>query len=321
VLEFPRRGAGRPTVAGHIPTAVRLAPRQSLGGGAAAVVMSTKLSPSEYPNRKWKNKASRKKYLAVLLDQLTELERRSHPKGGVSSAKGKDLAAFDALEIAGELVRTVAGWAIDHQAGLALAGLSFVPLQPSQTKAHPAYKAQRDAVDNHGHELNGANLVHPIEDPCVARRLLIDLLRPNSGAFPVALVQSVIEAIAGLEFGECSPLFAPVKQGRKAGLRELRQQLRAIAFIEYRHRKGIKKGRAREDVAEAFGVSKDTVISWEKRLPGTVGQLEVLRTVAFAQNVASRRNPNAEYMYSDDALEVAGKKYQTILRKAKSKRK
>jgi hypothetical protein len=279
--------------------------------------MPAKLKPSEYPSRRWTNKAKRKKYVASLLDQLNNLEARCHPNGGSNSAKGKDLAAFDALETAGSLVRVVAGWALDHQIGLALEGLSFVPLQPSQTKKHPEYKKQRDLVDDHRHERNGANLVHVIEDPRVARRLLANLLRANPGAFPTALSLPVVEAIEGLEFGEPSPFFTPVKTGRKAGLRERRLHLRAIGFIAHRRAKGITKRRALEDVATAFGQSPDTIISWEKRLGDTFSQQEVSRTIAFAENHATRNDTIAEEMYGDDALQVTGKKYQAILRSAK----
>ena len=58
-----------------------------------------------------------------LLNRLGELEKRTRPEGGPSTSQGKDLAAFDALCAAGELVRYVAGWAIDHEIGLAVMGL------------------------------------------------------------------------------------------------------------------------------------------------------------------------------------------------------
>jgi hypothetical protein len=292
--------------------------RDRTSPGSEEMIMPTKLKPSEYPGRRWSDKARRKKYVASLLDELDRLEARSHPSGGASSAKGKDLAAFDALETAGKLVRAVAGWAIDHQAGLALEGLSFVPLQPSQTSQHPQYKEQRDAVDDHRHEHNGANLFHVIEDPSVARKLLVNLLRANPGAFPMELALPVVEAIEGLEFGEQSPFFTPVKSGRKAGLLERRGHLRAIAFIAYRRAKGITKERALEEVAAAFGQSPDTVISWEKRLGDAFNRLEVPRTIAFAENYATHKGTLAEEIYGDDALKVSGKAFQAIKRRRKS---
>jgi hypothetical protein len=144
---------------------------------------------------------------------------------------------------------------------------------------------------------------------------LVNLLRPNSGAFPIALVLPVIEAIEGLEFGQPSSLFTPVKKGRKAGLRELRQQLRAIAFIAYRRAKGIKKKRAIEEVAKEFAVSDNTIMSWEKRLRKTLGELEIARTIAFAKNAASFKDARAEY--GPNALKKAGEQYKAILKDAK----
>jgi hypothetical protein len=211
----------------------------------------------------------------------------------------------------GELVRTVAGWAIDHQTGLALEGLTFVPLQPSQTKKHPEYQKRREAVDDHRHELNGANPA-VIEDPRVMRRLLVNLLNANPGAFPMALRAPIVEAIEGLEFGESSPIFAPIKAGRKAGLRERKMHLRAIAFIAYRRAKGVLKGRAEEDVAKAFGQSSDTIISWGKRLRDTFNDLEVSRVITFAENHANSRTAAGEKMYGDQALNAAGAKFRQL---------
>jgi|SRR6516165_6603648 len=85
----------------------------------------------DYPRRMW-NQPERDKRVALLIDRLMELERKTDPKNGMQSAKGKDLAAFCALKIAGQLVSALAGWALDHQAGLALEGLEFVPLGTSR---------------------------------------------------------------------------------------------------------------------------------------------------------------------------------------------
>ena len=90
-----------------------------------------------------------------------------------------------------------------------------------------------------------------------------------------------------------------------------------MAFIAYRRAKGITKLRASKDVARAYGQSGDAVLSWEKRLRDTFSQLEVSRTIAFAQNYATRNDTLAEEMYGDDALKVTGKKYQAILRSTK----
>src|ERR1700738_924703 len=66
------------------------------------------------------NQSERNKYVADLISQLHDLERKTNPKGGTQSAKGKNNAALEALRIASDLVNALAGWALDHQAGLAL---------------------------------------------------------------------------------------------------------------------------------------------------------------------------------------------------------
>src|SRR4051812_16233871 len=63
-----------------------------------------------------------------LIKRLIELRDKTNPDKGSSAASGKDLAAFEALQCAGDLVKALAGWAIDHQIGLASHGLQFVPL-------------------------------------------------------------------------------------------------------------------------------------------------------------------------------------------------
>ena len=83
------------------------------------------------------------KYVRLMLERLDELEKKTRPSASSGDvAEGKDLAARQALKTVGDLVRYVAGWAIDHQVGLAIEGLEFVPLPPSAEK-HPQYLRER----------------------------------------------------------------------------------------------------------------------------------------------------------------------------------
>jgi hypothetical protein len=157
--------------------------------------------PNDYPRRRWSNLTD--DYVAHLLGRLKDLYKQSHPRTGAESAKGKDHAAFTALNVARELVAAVAGWALDHQVGLALNGLEFVPMQPSDTKQHPDYLKARQAVNDHSHERSGG-LPHSDLDPIVARRLLINLLRLNPGSFHGALTTTTIDALEALDFGDTS---------------------------------------------------------------------------------------------------------------------
>jgi len=92
----------------------------------------------DYPHRK-RRLRQRDASAGELIDQLHRLEQETHPKDGLKSANRKDLRAFEALDVAGQLIDALAGWALDHQVGLALKNLKFVPLQPSGTKQHPDY--------------------------------------------------------------------------------------------------------------------------------------------------------------------------------------
>jgi hypothetical protein len=226
-------------------------------------------------------------YVSYLLGRLDELEKQTRPSGGSTTSKRKDLAAFDALEISGELVRHVAGWAIDHQMGLASEGLQFVPLQPSGTKQHPEYLQKKSSVDSHSHEKTGSK-TGAVTDPFFVRKCLVNLLRANPGGWPRWLCHHVIEAIESLEFGEVWPVFTPIKEGRKRDLTVLKLQLRAVAIVAFRSRAyGITKGKAQEEVANTLDVDKETIKTWEYRLRNELGRLQVDRTISFAENHAS----------------------------------
>jgi hypothetical protein len=223
-----------------------------------------------------------------LLSRLGELEKRTRPDGGDSTSKGKDLAAFNALCAAGELVDYVAGWAIDHEVGLATGGFQFVPRQPSQTKNHPHYLQQKSIVDQHSHEKIGASEHgRGKSDPQFLRSCLINLLKGNSGGWPDWLCRAAIDALEALEFGEVHPIFERNSAGNKRDLTQRKLMVRAIAMVQFRRTAyGASKEEALEEVGNAIAASANTVKSWEVRLRAEI-PLEVDRTLAFAKNHAS----------------------------------
>jgi hypothetical protein len=264
----------------------------------------------------------------LILERLDALEQKTRPSSGVMSAERKDLAAFEALKFAGNLVRYVAGWAIDHQIGLAAEGLKFIPRQPSGTKNHPQYLSELSLVDSHAHEKAGAALSLSDDGPFVARKCLVNLLRANPGAMPSWLQHKIIESLEALDYGEVQPMLAPISTGRKRDLTLLRLQLQALALVAYRRKLGLTKEKAVEQVADVLGASPHTLLSWESRLRNEFGRLEVDRTINFAENHASwvddarkreRRGEEAEdtevheASYNDAALTELGKKYKAAL--------
>jgi DNA-binding transcriptional regulator YiaG len=263
--------------------------------------------PDDYPRRKLAQPAH-DEYVALLIDRLRKLEQQTHPRAGQKSAVGKDFAAFEALSVAGEIVNALAGWALDHQVGLALKNLEFVPLQPSGTKGHPDYLQKRASVDDHAHEKNGGFI--GALDPIVARRLLINLLRANSGGFCATLVQMATEAFEALDYGESRPMLAATKGGKKRTLAVRKLELRAIGLIEYRYTRGGQKLKVLEQVARMLGVAVETVRSWELRLRKEFGNLAVSRTISFAHNAALNEKKAAYRSSShsnDDVLQTGYK--------------
>jgi hypothetical protein len=248
---------------------------------------------------------ARTSYVASLIDKLSELERKTNPEGGARTAERKDLAAFHALQTAGKLVNALAGWALDHQAGLALKNLKFLPLQPSGTRTHPDYLRARASVDDHQHERNGGRLT--AIEPLVARRLLMNLLYANPGGFHGGLRQMAVTALEALEYDEIQPFLKSDPNSRKVNLTVLRLQLRAIELVEYRVSRGTRKYSALKEVAGALCVSIDTIRSWKPRLQKEFGQLEVTRRISFAINSGSNEDDAQQRSFRGD--KTAGRGY------------
>ncbi|MGY4355385.1 hypothetical protein ACVWZR_004438 [Bradyrhizobium sp. i1.3.1] len=243
---------------------------------------------AEAGDQSQKNPLIEDSYVQLLLSRIDELEKKTRPSAGAAGADRKDFAAFQALKWAGALVEHVAGWAIDHQLGLAFERRRFVPLQPSSTKEHPQYLATLKAVNNHQHEKTGACLrFEDDRSPETARRILINLLHSNAGAMPRWLAQQAIESLEALEYGEVRPIFKPLNESRKRDLTLLRLQLKSLAMVAFRRKLGMLKGKAVEEVADALGQSPNTVLSWNTRLKEEFGPLEIDRTIAIAENHAS----------------------------------
>jgi hypothetical protein len=248
------------------------------------------------------------KYVRTLLDRLSELEASTRPSRGPKSEKGKDLAALQALELAGKLIEAVAGWAIDHQIGLALEGRSFVPLQPMQTKEHRDYLEARQQADSHRHEREGGAVLTGVAMDRLtteAKRLaLMNLLLANSGGFPVNLSRELREGLVSLQAGFQTQIMRPATNHDHYGPIALECQMRALEYIEYQVKsKKRPKAKAQEKAAAAFSVSAETIRTWEKRLRERLGRLTVSRRLAFVANHASHGDRDTKF--GDAFLEAA----------------
>lgn len=75
-------------------------------------------TPMIFPNRRL-SEEDRWRDAERLIRQISALERETDPAGGTTTQDGKDAKAREALDLAGHLVQVVAGWAVDHVAGVA----------------------------------------------------------------------------------------------------------------------------------------------------------------------------------------------------------
>ncbi len=229
-----------------------------------------------------------------MLSSLIKLRDSTDPADGATSEARKDLAAFDALMFAGTLVQATAQWAIDHQVGLALEGLDFVPLAGAKTSGLPDYIEARKKVDSHRHEIAGTQIGSPFTNPPgrklttdQRRAVAISLLRANVGGFPDGIAEELCEALEALAFGKVAPILQPVKGWRKAGLLRKREQLNAVCFALFRSGTGMKAGDAWEQIAQAYSVDRETLQGWRKDARKEFGTIHVARQEEYAANAAS----------------------------------
>lgn len=214
--------------------------------------------------------------IAELIAELAALEIATRPQDGVRTAEGKDRNAVKALTLANQLVRAVAGWAVDHQMGLALLGQASGPDVPPEMSQHSLHKAVLKIVDQHQHEISGAQGFTKSVSPMTARQTLSNFLQTNPGAFPFKMAAEAIDALTALDYNEVRPIFQPLKGRRKIGLPELYGQLTALFWLShYVDGRGFKKFEALSRVADAFGISTATLRSWEQRVPKELGALKV----------------------------------------------
>ena len=276
---------------------------------------------------------ARRKYLHGLIDDLLRLESETDPKDGEATAADKDLKAFRALQRASELVENVAGWAIAHEIGLALEGLEFVPLGPSGTNEYPQYQAAKARVDDHGHEMAGAEVFSVSKQgfsrpsPEVERRIWINMCRSmtsSHGCLPYALGAGLVDALQALHFGEAMPLLDPEKVKNRGPRYSLaRLELKALEHVEYLKARGFKAGAANDKVAQAYGKADRTVRDWGPNLRSELGDLFVTRQLRFAQNggtnaeAAKGSGDRSGFLvhdaqYGEEALQKNGQEYRRL---------
>jgi hypothetical protein len=267
-----------------------------------------------------------KAHASLLVEYLIQLASETDPQKGKPSEARKDHKAWIALVQLRELAETLAGWAIDHQVGLALNRLKHLtPPSTAETRENPEYIDYLSQLNSHQNEFQGRDLKdHSTISAEVARRILINCVTPNPVGLDAPLNTRLVSALTALEFGETLELFEATDPYRKVRWEELQHQLRAVGLIEYRCGRGSKKHEAQSDVAFHFGVEKDTIRRWESYVRKDLGNLLVANAVDSARNAAlleidANRGIAVgapagfwDEMYGIEALKAAGKAYLTF---------
>jgi hypothetical protein len=233
------------------------------------------------------------------MDRLQELEQRTHPKDGLKSAKGKDIAAFEALQLTGVLVEALAGWAFDHAAGLALEGLTFVHGVPRGMQDYAMYREAIDRVDDHRHERNGG--LHKARlAPLERTRFWLNLLDASTCGLGW-------DASRSLHFDVQSRVYANTNPKQKNELSVLELQLKTLRFIEYyREFTGLQAKEAVGAIAVAsktvgLGYKDKTVTGWEAKVRKAFGPTYVEGQLFIARSVGAKHRQEKRPMSSAEA--------------------
>jgi hypothetical protein len=108
-------------------------------------------------------------------------------------------------------------------------------------------------------------LVRGILPQAVLSRGELEAIDPIAVFLPRHLLDELLDAFGALEWGEVRPMVTPTPTKQRGGLPwvKTRLRLRALELVAFLEGRGSSKGDAQECVADAIGVSFDTLRSWE----------------------------------------------------------
>jgi hypothetical protein len=234
-------------------------------------------------NRKYSGDFHSSEYIKELLSKLEVYYKITDPNRGEQAEKEKDLRSLLAITLGRRLFEAVAGWAIDHQVGLALAGRG-----PS-FRGHPSARASdKIAIEvsqnnSHSHEFNGrqAQKLSPAEQ----RQALINIVQGAVGIIPEHMHINLIESLESLQFGYPSEIFEYRKASNKIKYRQRQLILKSIGFASYRQARDGNKTLRGIEIVEAFGLEgESTFKNWMDSSIKFFGEFRVKSTIAWARD-------------------------------------
>jgi hypothetical protein len=241
--------------------------------------------PGEIPNE-----------ILEILEKLLNLQEASHPKNGDAAALGKDLRAQEALKLTAYVVRYFSGWALDHQVGLALAGMRSLPPTDHLGK-EDLFQEARTEIDSHRHQMAGTDFRFDAHDPDATtpkidgkllQSLLFNLMNTNPLGLDDRWKQEYCIAMDAASLQD-SHMFFPNRSGHNTNKRLIDAlKLRAVGHVYFRHYKDMNKLRARDEVGGAYGVSIDTIKRWESQLNSEIDAVRLSYEISTAIHNAEK---------------------------------
>ncbi len=214
-----------------------------------------------------------------LVEELLDLEAKTHPQNPEPGEK--ELYSIAAVHLAGQLVEKLAGWAMDHRAGMILNGATVYPW-PEDDQEAPLQ------ANDHRHEAMGSAYLRneAPSDPRRDRHIVAEIMRWGA-LLPRTLRDELLEAIKAVDFGETRPLLLPVKGQRKKAYTSWQLRLNAVRHVYFLWGTGETKEEAFFQVGKAYGVSSDTVDSWNRSSSGLLHHFGAAE-LKFEQGLAKR---------------------------------
>jgi hypothetical protein len=172
------------------------------------------------------------------------------------------------------------------------------------------------------------------------QRALAALLRPIANISLHSWFYHLADALDALRFGEVKDVVAPSASrlhGYKQGRTIWRARLRALEWVEFQYRAGLKsKTVALVEVASAFGISNPrSVTDWQEKANELFGQEVVREALAWSgaagrryrslqdqldsgeleKSAAAREIEYFEHVFGSQTLEMSAKTYRTQARR------
>ena len=281
------------------------------------------MSDKSWPNRPHEERGDETLHDNVMvrsiIDRLDVLERETRPSSGDATSNDKDLKSREAIACAADLILYLAGWAIDHQQGVAMRGLKSYGQAPTpEPMSDSTYVDEKKALDSHENERvavesnkRGRDL--PPERQREFSVQMVELL--GDYIFP----KSLAEALRALDFGEVQPILQKA-EGDKRNYTERTAQLRALEYIEFETAKGTLKNTARQMVGSHFKFGVEAIRKWEAPVREALGGSLVSRALLTARQdgelikrIKMRPDASQFQLFFEnryyDRMQMAGKAY------------